>query len=404
MPPGREPCWPFEAFRHLVPSYGWIRDYLAYAIQCTDAPPIYHIIAAIALTANVLAPEHECNVDGEPIPIHDFFLIVGESGNRKSAAIKRALRTVLPCYAETKLTDRIWYPDACTPEGIITALLTDPNRLMVLTEWSELQSQGKAGYWQHAPQFWEMVFDRSPIQRLKINQQVKVDRPSITILGASTPSLVKRHTVLHDWDAGKMARYLICYQSKPEDMEMVNAVEHHELLPDLRWNYSRMMAPSLTGTFVPSKEAKEYKDDWQYSPDWRAFVNRLPEHLKPSGLRAGDHVYRIATLYQASIDYPHNLVIGLDAMIPAIQLVWQCLISTEEAFALLPLHEHQPLTRVRTILAAAGTEGIGRTELLRKSLMHAGELDRVLATLAECEEVVKFKLGDRVIYRRAAFR
>ena len=359
---------------------------------------MYHILAASALVANALAPDHECNVDGEPIPIHDFFLIVGESGNRKSAAIKRALRTVLPCYMECKLEDRIWHPESCTPEGIMTALVDDPNRLMVLTEWSELQSQGKAGYWQHAPQFWEMIFDRTPIQRLKINAQLRVERPSITILGASTPSLVKRHTCLNDWEAGKMARYIVGYMSKPEDKEMVNAIERADLVPNLQMRYSELLSTTIVKSFKPSAEAKAYKDAWQYSPAWKAFVRSLPEHLIPSGLRAGDHVYRLATLYQASMDYPWNLIISLDAMVAAIQMIWWCLGSVQDAFALLPVHEQQPIVRVRTALMGAGTEGISRRDLLRRVGMHTTELDRVLMTLKDREEVQGVKSTQGITY------
>jgi hypothetical protein len=394
-----KPCWRFEDFAYLVPEYGWIRDYLAYAIQCTDAPPLYHIIAALALVANAIAADHECNVDGELIPLHDFFLVIGESGSRKSAAIKRALRAVHRCYVDSKIDQRIWYPESCTPEGIITELEADPNRLMVLTEWSDLQAQGRAGYWQHAPQFFEMVFDRMPIHRLKMQQRVTVERPSLTILGASTPSLVKQHTNMYDWEAGKMARYLVCYQAKPDAMEMTNAIERTDLLPNLQQNYGVLLAPSLVSTFVPSPEAKALKDAWQYSTEWKAFIAGLPTHLKPSGLRAGDHVYRVASAYQASMDFPHNMVISAEAMSAAIELVWFCLTSTQEVFALLPLHDRQPLTRVRTLLNIAGSRGIERHELLRSSNMYSGEFTKALATLVECGEATLNHSGKRIFVR-----
>lgn len=397
-----QPCWAFEDYLSVIPNRGWIRDYLAYAVQCTDAPPMYHIIAASALVANALAPEHECTVDGEPIPIHDFFLIVGESGSRKSAAIKRAIRVVYPCYIDSRLEHRIWYPEMCTPEGIVDALLDDPNRMMILTEWSELQAQGNAGYWQHAPQFWECLFDRTPVQRLKMKVNVKVERPSVTILGASTPSLIKQNTKVRDWEAGKMARYLIGYQPKPEEKEMVNAVEHPEMLLELRRRYAELFSATLVTSFQPSTAAKKYKDVWQYSEAWKAFVRSLPEHLKPSGLRAGDHAYRLAALYQASIDYPWNMVIEEETMAVAIQMVWWCLGNLRDEFGLLPLHEQQPIVRVRACILSAGTEGISRPELLRRVCMHTGELDRVLATLRDRNEL-QWSRGTRgLIYHHPA--
>jgi len=391
------PCWAFKDFCTHVPSHGWIHDYLSYATQCTDAPPMYHMIVAPALGGLAISPEHDCVVDGEHIPIHMFFLIAGESGSRKSAAIKRGLRVVQPCLAETGLDHRIWYPEACTPEGIIDAMQTDPNRLMVLTEWSDLQGQGKAGYWQHAPQFWEMIYDQTPIQRLKMQKPVKIDRPNITILGASTPSLIKQNTSLRDWEAGKLARYLIGYMEKPEDREMVNAVEHAELLPDLRRRYSELLAPSHGTSFVPSPEAKAYKDTWQYSPDWKDFVRRLPEHLKPSGLRAGDHVWRLAAIYQASMDYPWNLTIGVEAVASAIQMVWWCMENLRDAFLTLPA-QGGPLQRTRAVVRAAGVGGIRRDELLRRIDVHGPELDRSILTLVERKELQVSRGFRGVIY------
>jgi hypothetical protein len=393
-----EPVWSFDDVRTHVPSYGWIRDYVAYALQCTDAPPMYHVMAATALAINAIAAEHNCVVDGEPIPLHDYFLIIGESGTRKTAAIRRALRLVKRCYMQAQLGHRIWYPEACTPEGIALALEEDPNRLMVLYEWSDLHASGRASYWQHAPQFWELIFDQQPMQRLKIAKSVSIERPSVTILGASTPSLVKQHTSLHDWQAGKMARYLIGYQAKPDDKEMTHPIERPDLLEDLHRNYERLLSTSLVTSFSPSEAAKEYKNAWQYSSEWKEFVRSLPEHLKPSGLRASDHIYRIATAYQASIDYPDNFVISESTIAVAIQFVWWCLESVRDTFSMLNIHESQPLTRVRAVLGCIDSLGIARGELLRQTHLHGPELDRAVATLLECEQVKIVRHKGTTIY------
>jgi hypothetical protein len=358
---------------------------------------MYHVMSALALVANAVASSHNCVLDGEPIPLHDFFLVVGESGTRKTAAIKRAIRMVQSCYAKTKIDHRIWYPEACTPEGIALALEDDPNRLMILYEWSDLHAGGRASYWQHAPQFWELIFDQQPIHRLKISDPVTVERPSVTILGASTPSLIRQHTTRNDWEAGKMARYLIGYQAKPDDKEMANPVEHPEHFEDLKRNYERLLAPSLVESLRFSEEAKEYKRAWQYSPQWKTFMMDLPEHLKPSGQRAGDHVLRVAALYQASIDYPHNFTISINAIATAIQFVWWCLDSVQTQFSCLSVGENPQLVRVETVLKR-NVRGISRAELLRQVGMHGTELDRVLLTLLEREQLRTLRHKGTTIY------
>jgi hypothetical protein len=393
------PCWRFEDFAHLVPSHGFLRDYFNYALQCTDAPPQYHIIACAALIANAISAEHQISISGETIPLHDYFLISGKSGSRKSAAIKRMVRMAKPCYMQQRLDSRLWFPESCTPEGIMMAMQKDPNRMMILTEWSDLQAQAKAQYWAHTPQFFEMVFDQMPIQRLKMKEEIKIERPSLTILGASTPSLIKQHTTLNDWEAGKLARYIICPATKPVEMEMANAVEHIELLGPLRDRFAQILAPASAIDFVPTREAKAIKDAWQYSEDWRTFANKeLPPHLRPSAERAGDHVWRLATIYQASIDFPHSYAVTADAIIPAIQMVWTCLLETANHFGVLPMHDKLPLVRARSILALAGAEGIEKRMLMRRLGVYSQDFNKVIGTLRECGELTERKAMGSIFY------
>jgi hypothetical protein len=123
--------------------------------------------------------------------------------------------------------------------------------------------------------------------------------------------------------------------------------------------------------------------------------------LKPSALRAGDHVWRVATAFQASIDFPWNMVIGAEAMYAAITLIQECMESVQDTFSLLALHDRNPLVRVRTIISTLGPEGIERGELLRRAGIFSTELDRVLGTLGESGEAAVVVQGNmRRIFKR----
>ena len=98
------------------------------------------------------------------------------------------------------------------------------------------------------------------------------------------------------------------------------------------------------------------------------------------------------------MDYPWNFTISVEAVAAAIQCLWWCLESVQEAFALLPVHEHQPITRVRTALMSAGARGVTRRDLLRQACMHTTELDRVLMTLVDREEVVGIQVKHCITY------
>jgi len=363
---------------------------------------LYHIITAISAVSLAIAPDHVLNVYGEEHPLNLFLMIIGESGNRKSAAIKRCLRVIHPCLARQQMDHRIWYPEASSTEGIFDGLMKDPCRLMVASEWTDLHNMNKANYAQHAREFFNLLYDGSPITRLKMGQQLSVPATCVSILGASTPGLVRGSTVLHDWEAGKLARYLIGYQSKPDDCEMVSAIEHPRLVTDLQISYDMLLSPSLSRSFTLSQEAWECKVGWEQGEQWRSFRRGLPEHLQPSALRVSEHLYRIATLYQASIDYPHASVVSEEAMWAAITLVWFCMQSVQEVFGLLSSDEKNPLTRVLQIVRMFGKTGAEHHDLLRRSHLGAKQLKEALETLHLRGEVattaVKNKL--RHYYRR----
>lgn len=385
-----KPVWDFKDFAAFVPSYGWLRDYLAYGIQCTDAPPEYHVMAGIAGLALSISPDHVVTVNGEEHPLHMFMLVVGESGNRKSASIKRMLRTIQPCLADQRLAHRIWYPEASTSEGIIDGLAEDPCRLMVASEWTEFHNQGQASYAKHSREFVNLLYDGSTLNRLKANgKSVTVEKPCVTILGASTPSLVKQSTTLHDWSAGKLARYVIGYAHKPDDKEMISAVEHPRLVADLRLGYERLLSPSYGRSFVLDQEAWDYKVEWEHSENWIAFRKSLPEHLLPSALRVSEHLYRMAALYQASMDYPHNTVIHVEAMASAIQFMWRCCDSLLQTFAILPTHESNTMARVLQALQMWGAEGCSRRDLLRQTHLTGRQLSEAVAVLKEREDLTE---------------
>jgi hypothetical protein len=393
-----KPVWDYKMCAKFVPTYGWIRDYLAYATQCTDAPPIYHILSAIGVMGLAISPSHALSVNGEHHPLHIFLLIVGESGNRKSAAIKRCLRVIRPCLIASKIDQRIWYPEASTAEGIITGLIEDPCRLLIASEWTEYHNQGKASYNQHTREFTNLLYDGEPLHRLKMGQQLVVPKPCVSILGASTPSLIKQATTIYDWEAGKLARYVVGYQSKPDDIEMISAVEHPALVTDLRLNYSRMLAPSLAGDFALSQDAWNFKMDWEQGAEWIQFRKSLPVHLTPSALRVSEHVYRIAALYQASMTYPHSTVVGAEAMERAILLMRWCMEGLRKIFTVLPSTENNVILRVLQAIQMYGDKGVIRRDLMRQTHLNGPQLTMAIKALQEREQVAVWANGTKTWY------
>jgi hypothetical protein len=397
-----QPVWKFSDFDQYVPKYGWIRDYVQYAVQCTDAPPLFHILAATGVVSSAIAPHIDLMFYNVPHPLHLFLLIVGDSSEgRKTSAIKRAERVARPVFeALNSPGERIYWPMVSSPEGITDDLATEPNRMMLLSEWTDLHRlSSKGGYWQHASEFWNTVYDATSIVRSKSGTKVTVPRPRVTILGASTPSLVSHATSAVDWSGGKLARYIVGCMSRPIGMTMATAIDLPNEVESLRVRLGQLVSPPLNSTALVSgschatmsDKAWQAMFDWQHSDWWTELKERAPMHLRPAFGRSDEHVLRLSAIFEASVAYPYNVQVSEDSMLAAIRLLEWCYDSMIQTFALASGDDDaprgSPLGRVTAALQAAADRGLTRSALLRQTRVSAFTLNDAINTLIERNEI-----------------
>ncbi len=396
-----QPVWDWRQYARFVPPTGYIRDYLEYACQCTDAPPLYHILSATAIVSTAVAPHLDLVFHGEIHPLHVFILIIGNSSeSRKTSAIKRATKVAEPIF--TKIShrgDRLWWPQVSSPEGIMEELGKEPNRLVLLSEWTEMHRlASKGGYWQHANEFWNLLYDANDVHRVRAKVKMAIQRPRVTVLGASTPGLVGHATTPVDWEGGKLARYIIGCMVRPPNMEMDAAVDPHpSMVAALRGRLDVLVQPRAPGTNANatlSPDAWSIMRSWQKSTWWREFKARSPQHLAPSCARAPEHVFRVAGIFQCSMSYPFSVTVSPEAMTAAISLIEWCYEDTFRTFALVHDEDMSPLAKVRAALAAAGNSGLLRASLMRQTKITTKQLNEAIGTMTECSEV---KVGNEWI-------
>jgi hypothetical protein len=399
------PVWKFEDFLPYIPPRGFIHDYVRYGINCTDAPPMYHILSALAVASAGVAPWLDLEHESVLYPLHLFILLVGESTSRKSSAMRRARRLAAPVFAElSQRGDRIWEMGTSSPEGVLEELAREPNRLILLNEWSALhRTSGKAKYWQHASELWNAAYDADDMQRtLAGGKKFKIERPRITILGASTHGLVLDAVDNTDWLGGKMGRYIIGCSERPQSARMLDPIDLPEEVARLRAILKDIVAPVMRRPAVLSIEARQLIDSWEDDKLWNEAQERATAHLRPSYGRAREHMLRVATIFEASMRMPHeHVVVGPAAMNAAIALVDWCLESAAKTFPLLNSDQASPIVKVLSILKAAADKGLTRSQVLRHSRLSAKQLIEVLVTLQERNELrtVEEKTSGRAVTR-----
>jgi hypothetical protein len=385
------PVWDFGEVADYVPPTGFVNSYVRYAIQVTDAPPLYHILAALGVVSAAVAPQTDLVFEGHPHPLHLFFLIIGDSSeSRKSSSIKRAARVVAPVFeALHSPAPRLWWPAVSSPEGLVEELAKEPNRLMLLSEWTDLHRlSSSAGYWKHNTEFFNTLYDATDAHRARAKNQVVVTRPRVSILGASTRSLVLSATSMTDWLAGKMARYVIGCAARPADREMDAEVEAPELLPSLQASFGTLIS-GLPARVELTAESWEMIRAWRRDDWWRRLKERAPEHLTPSFARAQEHIFRIAALYEVTTAFlpAVRILVGPESTAPAIRLVEWCMNSLVQTFPIMHDENLTAINKVTAILQTAGVEGILRRDLLRRTKVTAKSLNEAVETLREREEI-----------------
>lgn len=344
----------------------------------------------------------------EPHPLHQYLLIVGGSSeSRKTSAIKRAARLAEPVLNQfSQRGQRVWWPAVSSPEGIMEELSREPNRLLCLSEWTEMHGLSqKGGYWKHSTELWNLIYDATDSHRSRAkDNSIKIERPRVTILGASTPSLIESTAGVMDWLAGKMARYLIACETRPSTAIMDAPAEYPDRVHSLRLQLDTLARPIPDrGAMTLSDAAWTSMRDWQASAWWRALMKSAPEHVAPSFGRAQEHTFRLAAAYEASASFPWGpMQVTAPSIEAAIRVVEWCYDSLLKTFATIgtraiDIADKNGLQRVTTLLSVAGEAGMSRSELLRASKLTAHGLEVVLGTLQQRFEikVQKYNSGTR---------
>jgi hypothetical protein len=387
------PVWGFEDFQEFLPPGGWIRDFVYYGIQCTDAPPLYHALAAATAVSAAISPWIDLVVFNKPHPLHMFTLLIGASAARKSTAIDLVNLVTSPVWAPlSQRGQRIYSYGSASPEGMLEDLSNEPNRLVLVSEWTQWHvATTGSKYWTGFSDLPNVLYDGWDLNRtLTRGRRLQIKRPRVSLLGASTPAQINASVTRHHWLAGIFARYITLHQERPPSASMVIQREEPELVERLRDRYAELVKPSsVTQAFLSGAA-------WSTFKDWSQNIlpqlsQHVPERIAPTLGRMQEHALRLATAFEASMVYPAPVTVSHDSMLKAIQLIELGTKSLIAEFAAIPDldQERTPLHKMRMLLRAAGPGGITRRELIRKLSLDVKQLAGVIDTLKQSGELAE---------------
>src|SRR3990167_11296867 len=95
----------FHALMDALPSWSFVKNYVAWAMTATDAPPVFHLGIALSALAPMV-PSHVSYLGfGSPLLTPFWTMLIGESGDtRKSSALSLGESIVADAGAHFLLT------------------------------------------------------------------------------------------------------------------------------------------------------------------------------------------------------------------------------------------------------------------------------------------------------------
>ena len=317
-----------EFVKSLAPDTGFLADYIAYATQLTDAPPIFHLACGLSALSTSIGSSVTFAGGGrsENWP-NLYILLIAPSGiYRKSTAIDIAsdlLRHAEPAL----LLSQDW-----TREELVRQLAKEPTKLLRSPEFSFLLANMSKSYMEGSKEFLTEIYDPIPQYRRDLRgvggkgERVNVVKPALSILGATTIDWLMERITQADFRGGFMARFLLfpahrksswrsfLHDDTPELRDM-----QHYLIDSLK-AFSKMQGSVHTATFHGvAKVFRDLNQSWEQKVE----MGQAPAELTGLYARLGAHAAKIAVLYQVDIDGPAKSVyqVGSVAASKALYLI-----------------------------------------------------------------------------------
>jgi hypothetical protein len=368
----------------------FLRDYLDYARKLTDAPALFHVAGGLVATAGAVGSNVSWQGGGrrENWP-NLFVLLVAQSGMmRKSTTLELALDML------STVQPGIILPNEFSPERFVQALSSRPTSVMKESEFASLLQRMQQGYMAPLKAKLTDLYDCQQEYVREIRgengyQQIRVPRPALSILAASTLDWLVESLTETDMRSGFMPRFLLFpaiqkepapeggYWAEPDKSLQTALLQRLGAIAGLR---------RATIDFAP---AKRLLRSWAEQNLDVAENEDVPQELMGLYSRLAHHLAKVCALLQISDEgaEPGRKSYEVSPAVAerGIALLNWNISETERLFrerVNFSKFERQAQEALRYI-----GESTPRANLLRRMKVSASELDRVLKTLEERGEI-----------------
>lgn len=185
-------------------NLGWIDRYADLMTRLTGSPREFNQLTGLALIATVIQRRAVLRMSFADIYPNVYGVIIARSSvYHKSSALAKP-RSLL----QRALLEKLLLSELQTSEGLLRQLSGQSSGLIVRDEIGTLFASHNTRYLQQVKPDLTALYDCYPYSRSLSAGDIKVDKPYLNILGATTPARFYEGVSMVDWQDGFLARWL----------------------------------------------------------------------------------------------------------------------------------------------------------------------------------------------------
>ena len=380
---------------------GFIRDFVDWASVGTDSELEFLFCSAImALSAVCGSPKLSMKFGHQQIYTNLWLLLIAPSGFFRKTSALSASKEIIRETAPHRL-----YPDRLTPESFYETMPNQPWGVFAINEFgSWLKSFSKsymAGFQQDLTELYDCpkVFIRRRKDRRGNIQDFKVDRPVISIYGATTIDWLNETLRESDAGSGFLPRFLFCTVNNRR-RKLIAIPDPTDPAPEHLIRKLRKIL--IVGGEVTISKGSRAKSWYEEFFDWMTEqVENTPEGKKLASfvVRLNSYCLKFALIFEAekaaTRKKESTVITGIseESMQQAIEVTkyfFSCMKWTFKSELGLSVYENLMQRLLKIVRENGGS--ISRSQLLRSSHLKAREFDEQIKTLIERGELLSYEI------------
>lgn len=388
-----------EVSEALPQSNGFLRSYVEYISQCSDAPPTYHVAVGLSIFSAAVARNVVCAWNaGRQLMPNIYTLIIGPSRTTRKTASLDAGTDILQLACPELLM-----PMPGSYEEMVEQMRRQAHGLLTFREFGHFLKQTQRGYAEPQRTLLMDLYDwpcNRPYTRNLKKGQIAIEGPiCLSMLGAVSTDLLYQNVDSSEWLGGFFGRLFLIYGERDEfKMPSTWEAARNYLVGQLRaWSGYK---PPPCGGF--SSDAWIWLDAWARARD--SETSKLP--LRIQNFCGGTLTFaaKIALLYaldSGECGAGEGWLISLQSVYRAVRFVEDLYLKSA-----VYLGEHIQLSlwerarqQVIDIIETAGDFGVSRRDLLRKTKLPTDQADSITESLRDAGIIGQVQRTNGMVYR-----